>query len=38
MEVDEVDAVEIFDESAISINNRLAHADFFNNFEDDFHD
>ncbi|XVE65731.1 hypothetical protein DITRI_Ditri08aG0022800 [Diplodiscus trichospermus] len=38
MEVDDVDPLEIFGEGAISIDNKLADADFFNNFEDDFDD
>ncbi|XP_022728537.1 small acidic protein 1-like [Durio zibethinus] len=38
MEVDDVDPLEMFGEGGISIDNKLADADFFNNFEDDFDD
>ncbi|XP_012077649.1 small acidic protein 1 [Jatropha curcas] len=38
MEVDDVDPLEIFGEGVINIDNKLADADFFNNFEDDFDD
>ncbi|OMO95287.1 hypothetical protein COLO4_16007 [Corchorus olitorius] len=38
MDVDDVDPLEIFGEGAIPIDNKLADADFFNNFEDDFDD
>nr|KJB53370.1 hypothetical protein B456_009G3363001 [Gossypium raimondii]KJB53371.1 hypothetical protein B456_009G3363001 [Gossypium raimondii]KJB53372.1 hypothetical protein B456_009G3363001 [Gossypium raimondii]KJB53373.1 hypothetical protein B456_009G3363001 [Gossypium raimondii]KJB53374.1 hypothetical protein B456_009G3363001 [Gossypium raimondii] len=38
MEVDGVDTPEIFGEGAIASDNKLAYADFFNNFEDDFDD
>ncbi|XVF38565.1 hypothetical protein REPUB_Repub20aG0113100 [Reevesia pubescens] len=38
MEVDDVDPLEIFGEGAISVDNKLVDADFFNNFEDDFDD
>ncbi|KAB2025008.1 hypothetical protein ES319_D06G124400v1 [Gossypium barbadense] len=33
MEVDDVDTPEIFDEGIITSDNKLAYADFFNNFE-----
>ncbi|KAK5840781.1 hypothetical protein PVK06_009685 [Gossypium arboreum] len=38
MEVDDVDTPEIFGEGVIASDNKLADADFFNNFEDDFDD
>lgn len=38
MDVDDVDPLEIFGEGVISVDNKLADADFFNNFEDDFDD
>ncbi|KAG4126145.1 hypothetical protein ERO13_D10G139400v2 [Gossypium hirsutum] len=38
MEVNGVDTPEIFGEGVIASNNKLAYADFFNNFEDDFDD
>nr|KJB76114.1 hypothetical protein B456_012G072500 [Gossypium raimondii] len=38
MEVDDVDTPEIFGEGVIASDNKLAYADFFNNFEDDFDD
>ncbi|EOY06251.1 hypothetical protein QUC31_016367 [Theobroma cacao] len=38
MEVDDVDPLEIFGEGSIPVDNKLADADFFNNFEDDFDD
>ncbi|KAB2031890.1 hypothetical protein ERO13_D05G314750v2 [Gossypium hirsutum] len=38
MEVDGVDTPEIFGEGVIASDNKLAYADFFNNFEDDFDD
>ncbi|KAJ4841886.1 hypothetical protein Tsubulata_014246 [Turnera subulata] len=38
MDVDDVDALEIFGEGVINIDHKLADADFFNNFEDDFDD
>lgn len=38
MDVDDVDPLEIFGEGIISIDNKLADADFFNKFEDDFDD
>lgn len=38
MDVDDVDPLEIFGEGVISIDNKLADADFFNKFEDDFDD
>ncbi|GMP55811.1 hypothetical protein ACSBR2_012957 [Camellia fascicularis] len=38
MDVDDVEALEIFGEGQISVDNKLADADFFNSFEDDFDD
>ncbi|MED6198742.1 Stromal membrane-associated protein 1, partial [Stylosanthes scabra] len=38
MDVDDVDPLEIFPEGAFSVDNKLADADFFNNFQDDFDD
>ena len=38
MDVDDVDPLEIFGEGVISADNKLADADFFNSFEDDFDD
>ncbi|MED6123980.1 hypothetical protein PIB30_054667 [Stylosanthes scabra] len=38
MDVDDVDPLEIFPEGVISADNKLADADFFNNFQDDFND
>ncbi|XP_059632276.1 small acidic protein 1 [Cornus florida] len=40
MDVDDVDAdtLEIFGEGPIAIDHKLADADFFNSFEDDFDD
>lgn len=38
MDVDDVDPLEIFGEGVINVDNKLADADFFNNFEDDFDD
>ncbi|MFQ6620098.1 hypothetical protein Gotur_001087 [Gossypium turneri] len=38
MEVDDVDTPEIFGEGVITSDNKLADADFFNNFEDNFDD
>lgn len=38
MDVDDVDPLEIFGEGVISIDNKLADADFFNSFADDFDD
>ncbi|KAB2041347.1 hypothetical protein ERO13_D02G123800v2 [Gossypium hirsutum] len=38
MEVNGVDTPEIFDEGVIASDNKLAYADFFNNFEDNFDD
>ncbi|KAK2643809.1 hypothetical protein Ddye_019004 [Dipteronia dyeriana] len=38
MDVDDVDPLEIFGEGVISIDNKLADADFFNKFDDDFDD
>ncbi|CAL0303164.1 hypothetical protein TanjilG_07714 [Lupinus angustifolius] len=37
MDVDDVDPLEIFADGVIS-DNKLADADFFNNFQDDFDD
>lgn len=38
MDVDDVDPLEILGEGVISAENKLADADFFNSFEDDFDD
>ncbi|KAJ1397931.1 hypothetical protein SESBI_31412 [Sesbania bispinosa] len=38
MDVDDVDPLEIFAEGVISADNKLADADFFNTFQDDFDD
>ncbi|TXG72461.1 hypothetical protein EZV62_001040 [Acer yangbiense] len=38
MDVDDVDPLEIFGEGVISMDNKLADADFFNKFDDDFDD
>ncbi|XP_010023791.2 small acidic protein 1 [Eucalyptus grandis] len=39
MDVDDVDPLEIFGgEGVLSVDNKLADADFFNAFEDDFDD
>ena len=38
MDVDDVDPLEIFAEGVISADNKLADADFFNSFQDDFDD
>lgn len=39
MDVDDVEALEIFGEGPLSVDHhRLADADFFNSFEDDFDD
>ncbi|XP_019059001.1 PREDICTED: small acidic protein 1-like [Tarenaya hassleriana] len=38
MDVDEADAMEMFGEGLISAESKLADADFFNSFEDDFDD
>ncbi|KAI4345949.1 hypothetical protein L6164_013033 [Bauhinia variegata] len=38
MDVDDVDPLEIFGEGVMSSDNKLADADFFNSFEDDFDD
>ncbi|RZB42927.1 hypothetical protein D0Y65_053505 [Glycine soja] len=38
MDVDDVDPLEIFAEGVIAADNKLADADFFNNFQDDFDD
>lgn len=38
MDVDDVDPLEIFGEGVIATDNKLADADFFNNFQDDFDD
>lgn len=38
MDVDDVDALEMFGEGVINMENKLADADFFNYFEDDFDD
>ncbi|CAI0419495.1 unnamed protein product [Linum tenue] len=37
MDVDDVDPLEMFNESMMN-ESKLADADFFNNFEDDFDD
>ncbi|KAK7859478.1 small acidic protein 1 [Quercus suber] len=38
MDVDDVDPLEIFGEGIISMDSKLANADFYNVFEDDFAD
>ncbi|XP_027367493.1 small acidic protein 1 [Abrus precatorius] len=38
MDVDDVDSLEIFSEGVITTDNKLADADFFNTFQDDFDD
>ncbi|CAJ1932538.1 unnamed protein product [Sphenostylis stenocarpa] len=38
MDVDDVDSLEIFAEGVIAADHKLADADFFNNFQDDFDD
>lgn len=38
MDVDDIDPLEIFAEGLISADNKLADADFFNTFQDDFDD
>ncbi|XP_047318105.1 small acidic protein 1 [Impatiens glandulifera] len=38
MDVDDIDALEFFGDGSIAIDNKLADADFFNAFEDDFDD
>ncbi|KAK8548695.1 hypothetical protein V6N13_054526 [Hibiscus sabdariffa] len=38
MEVDDVDSFDLLGEGVIGTDNKLADADFFNNFEDDFDD
>ncbi|KAL9686872.1 hypothetical protein QQ045_031265 [Rhodiola kirilowii] len=38
MDVDEVDPLDVFGEGVLAVENKLADADFFNNFEDDFDD
>ncbi|XP_028793297.1 small acidic protein 1-like [Neltuma alba] len=38
MDVDDVDSLDIFGEGVIVTDNKLADADFFNSFEDDFDD
>ncbi|XP_057415396.1 small acidic protein 1 [Lotus japonicus] len=38
MDVDDVDPLEIFAEGVISADHKLADADFFNSFQDDFDD
>ncbi|XP_054793988.1 small acidic protein 1-like [Prosopis cineraria] len=38
MDVDDVDSLDIFGEGVIVADNKLADADFFNSFEDDFDD
>ncbi|XP_039072148.1 small acidic protein 1-like [Hibiscus syriacus] len=38
MEVDDVDSIDILGEGVMGTDNKLADADFFNNFEDDFDD
>ncbi|XAR48900.1 hypothetical protein NMG60_11031882 [Bertholletia excelsa] len=38
MDVDDVEALEIFGEGPIALDNKLADAEFFNSFEDDFDD
>ncbi|KAH7856773.1 hypothetical protein Vadar_005464 [Vaccinium darrowii] len=36
MDVDDFEALEMFGEGLIHAGNRIADADFFNSFEDDF--
>lgn len=38
MDVDDVDPLEIYGEGVISVDSKVADADFFNSFEDDFDD
>lgn len=38
MDVDELEAMEIFSEGGLVSENKFADADFFNKFEDDFDD
>lgn len=38
MDVDDVEALEMFGEGPIGSDNKLADADFFNAFQDDFDD
>ena len=38
VDVDDVEALELLGEGPIIIDNKLADADFFNSFEDDFDD
>ncbi|XP_020240092.1 small acidic protein 1 [Cajanus cajan] len=38
MDVDDVDPLEIFAEGVMAADNKLADADFFNTFQDDFDD
>ncbi|KAK4266252.1 hypothetical protein QN277_027202 [Acacia crassicarpa] len=38
MDVDDVDSLDFFGEGIIVADNKLADADFFNSFEDDFDD
>ncbi|KAH7835849.1 hypothetical protein Vadar_030484 [Vaccinium darrowii] len=38
MDVDDVEALEMFGEGPIGSDNKLADADFFNTFQNDFRD
>ncbi|KAG5560493.1 hypothetical protein RHGRI_003719 [Rhododendron griersonianum] len=38
MDVDDNEALEMFGEGPISFDNKIADADFYNSFEDDFDD
>ncbi|KAK4264253.1 hypothetical protein QN277_025460 [Acacia crassicarpa] len=38
MDVDDIDPFDMFGEGLICVDNKLADADFFNSFEDDFDD
>ncbi|GFS28379.1 Small acidic protein [Actinidia chinensis var. chinensis] len=38
VDVDDVEALELLGEGPIIIDNKLADADFFNSFDDDFDD
>ncbi|KAJ1393249.1 small acidic protein 1 [Sesbania bispinosa] len=38
MDVDDVDPLDIFGDGVISADSKLADADFFNTFQDDFDD
>uniref|UniRef100_A0A7N0TUI5 Small acidic protein 1 n=1 Tax=Kalanchoe fedtschenkoi TaxID=63787 RepID=A0A7N0TUI5_KALFE len=38
MDVDDVDPLDVFGEGVLAVETKVADADFFNNFEDDFDD